>query len=120
MDTIDLTTEYTPREWEVCEIEINGEYRTLKEILSQEEVGLFSCGANSSIAIDHFEKTGSVEGLFFFDTEQIFMDLDKVYGQMDLGKLTQVWKDHPVGSLVFVVAKGAPEGKFTVGVEKIS
>lgn len=122
MSAIDLEKEYTPRNWKVYELEIGDDYRTLRELLtSTEETGLKSCGSSSEVAIDHFKRTGSVEGLFFFDTEQIFMDLDDVvYGQMALGKLTQEWRGHPAGSLVFAVAKGVDEGKFTIGVEKIS
>ena len=122
MGVIDLEKEYTPRNWAVYELEIGVEYRTLRELLtSTEETGLKSCGSSSQVAIDHFERTGSIEGLFFFDTEQVFMDLDDVvYGQMALGKLTQEWRGHPAGSLVFAVTKGVDEGKFTIGVEKVS
>ena len=121
MGVIDLEKEYTPRNWAVYELEIGVEYRTLRELLtSTEETGLKSCGSSSQVAIDHFERTGSIKGLFFFDTEQVFMDLDGVYGQLNLGKLTQEWRGHPAGSLVFAIAKGVDEGKFTIGVEKVS
>lgn len=121
MDKIDLEMQYTPKEWVVYELEIHGEYKVLKEILSsKEEVGLILCGSDSEVAKGHFERTGSVKKLFFFDTEQILMNLDKCYGTMGFGGLTQEWRGHPVGSLVFVVAKGVEEGNFTVGVAKAS
>lgn len=114
---MDLTMLYTPREWKVYELEIRCEaYEELRALLLPTD--LKSCGADSQYAKNHFMRTGSVDGLFFFDTEQIFMDMDKTYGEMALGHLSQKWGLHPEGSLVFVVAKGAGEGKFTVGVEK--
>lgn len=114
---MDLTMKYIPREWDVYEVEIDGEYRLLRELL--EKADLISCGSDSKLAQERFGHTGSIEGLFFFDVEQIFMNLDKsTYGVMNIGVLTEEWRDHPIGSLVLVVAKGAPEGKFTVGVEK--
>jgi len=114
---MDLTMLYVPKEWAVCEVDI-GEYQELRFILGPTEFK--SCGSDSCLAMEYFTRRGSVEGLFFFDTEQIFMNLDKVYGEMALGRLEREWRGHPVGSLVFIVAKGVDEGKFTVGVEKKS
>lgn len=118
MDAVDLERQYTPRDWEVYELEIDSEWRELQKLT--ETTGLTSCGASSAFALDHFKRTSSIDGLFFYDTEQIFMDLDTVYGELFLGKLTQEWRGHPVGSLVFAVTRITEKSKFTVAVERTS
>lgn len=117
MNWEELEREYTPREWDVYEVEIDVEYRDLQGILGV-ETGLECCGSGSQVSKDHYRRTGTIDGLFLFDLEEILMDMDKTYGVMEFGKLTREWRGHPVGSLVLVVAKGAENRKFTVGVEK--
>ena len=95
-----LEREYTPHKWKMYELYITNECRGLENILEKTE--LDSCGAGSQVSIDHFHRTGSVDGLFFYDTEQIFMDLDKIYGVMKFGRLTREWRGHPIGALVLI------------------
>ncbi len=117
---LDLTLKYTPREWILEEVTITQELRDLDACLSTEqESGLTSCGSDSEYARRRYEQTGSLDGLFFYDTEQIMMGCGRShFGQMRLGRLISSWRGYTPGTLIFVIAKGVDEGKFTVGIEK--
>jgi hypothetical protein len=110
---IDLISLYNFHTWEVRQVKIGEEFKALQNIL--DDCGLRSCAAESALALNYYNKTGTIKGLFFFDAEQVFMDLDKCYGEMALGILKQDWRDYPAGSLVFAVAK-IDGGCFTVGI----
>lgn len=76
---------------------------------------LFMCAAESVRAAEHYGRTGSAEGLFFFDLEQLLaMDLDQTYGPADLGTLGQPWRGHPAGALAFSCYQGVTEQPPTI------
>lgn len=121
LDGLDLTEIYETRKWKIYEVEIgSAEYDGICNLVgSEKEMGLRVCGASSPVALDWFDERNSVEGLFFYDTEQESMGLGAVYGVMDYGRLTEAWRGHPVGAIVMMVAKGVEDHKFTVCVEEV-
>lgn len=118
MPEIDLIDLYTPHNWKVHQVRINDEFKSLREIVGQ-ECNLKSCASDGGFAVDYYKRNGTIRGLFFFDVEQVFMDLDGCYGEMMLGRLQSPWRGHAPGSLVFAVAKGVDEGFFMVGVAAV-
>ncbi len=121
LEGLDLTEIYETRKWKIYEVEIGSEeYYSLQEVIGSEaELGLKVCGASSEVALDWFDHRNSVEGLLFYDTEQEVMGLGAVYGVMAYGRLIEAWRDHSVGAIVMMVAKGVKERKFTVCVEDV-
>ncbi|OGZ58699.1 MAG: hypothetical protein A3B96_00180 [Candidatus Spechtbacteria bacterium RIFCSPHIGHO2_02_FULL_43_15b] len=115
----DLTLLYTPREWCVYVLASATEWqKELRPLLKPEET-LISCGSSSEVAHNYYRRNGSVAGLFFFDTEQIFMFNDeRTFGEAFLGRLAESWRDHLPGSLVFAVYRGIDKGSLTIGVSK--
>lgn len=122
LDGLDLTEIYKPRKWKMYEVEIGGvEYNHLCDcdiVGREEDLGLKVCGASSPMALDWFDKKNSVDGLLFYDTEQVAMGLDSVYGVMLSGPLLKEWRGHSVGAIVLMITKGVHEGKFTVCIEE--
>jgi len=71
---------------------------------------LLVCGEGSPLAESRWNRSRSLEGLLFYDVEQLLaMDLDTVYGVDEVGILTNEWKGHPVGSLAMSIFKGVNE-----------
>ena len=72
---------YQPKDWAVYVVQLPSEdYTSLTEsIRPVADYELFSCGAESQAAADHWKRTGDVDRLFFYDLEQLWaMNFDVV------------------------------------------
>ncbi|MDO8600461.1 MAG: hypothetical protein Q7R73_02445 [bacterium] len=109
-----MSREYEPKTWKTYEIVMGSEEsRELDSLLT--ESTLVSCGEESPLALDHWERARSTKDLFFYDTEQVLgMNMDKIYGVDRFGVLTKEWRGHPAGSLVFSVYSGVEKNPPTV------
>lgn len=107
---------YQPKNWKKYEVVVHSEqYKKLSSLLA--ESNLECCGEESDVAMRVFNRNHSVEGLFFFDTEQILgMDMDKAYGVDRFGILIAEWMGHSAGSLILSVYSGAEKDPPTVTV----
>jgi len=115
-------TPYQPREWTVYQVFVpSDDWLTLTESLRRvEDHELLVCGAESEMAAERWKEKNSVDGVLFYDIEQLWaMNLDVVYGA-DVGILTEEWKAHPAGSLVMTTYRGvrAEPRYMTIGVAK--
>lgn len=111
---------YVPKQWVTYDLAMSSqEYKELMALL--EESSLCVCGEESEMAVNHWRRNKSLDGLLFYDTEQILgMNMDKVYGVSEIGVLKREWKGHPAGSLVMSVYSRVREDPpvVTVGVAK--
>lgn len=103
---------YEPKKWSVYTVAVSSpENQTLHASLRRlGDEELLVCGAESEAAARHWKRNHSVEGVLFYDAEQLLaMEFDRVYGVSVVGILTAEWNGHPVGSLVMSVFKGVTE-----------
>ena len=110
--------EYEPRNWvAVYELPFapgdGGEYEDLTGMIEKPPFSI--CAAESVAAESYWRQNQTVEGLFFYDFEQMAMecsgfDLDLVnavvWGPSDIGVLMQEWRGQPAGSLIYSFYRG--------------
>ena len=108
--------QYETKSWTKYEVTVwSDDYKKLSSLFEKSD--LVCCGEESPMAEEFWELVHSVEGLFFYDTEQIIgMGMDAVYGVSDFGILTKEWRGNPAGSLVLSVYSGVTKNPPTVTV----
>lgn len=109
---------YETREWVVHELPWSNDKRSYPPVCPL-KIHFTVCGAESQYAAAHWRNAKSLDGVFYYDMEQMAAGLDTTYG-MDYEQpkaLAVDWKDHKAGALVVRIFKGVMEGKVTFLVE---
>jgi hypothetical protein len=97
-----LIDHYNMHIWRhVSQVEIGGpQYTSLLKCVAPPH--LICYGSDSALATRYFAEHHDAEGLFLYDVEELLaLDLDKVYGVVIFGVLSESWENEPAGSLVF-------------------
>ena len=94
---------YKTRKWRVYKVPISSP--DADKPPRETAVDFKVCGSDSEEA----ERLREDSKRFYYDWEQIVADLDKIYGVVDLYRLTADWKDHKNGALVLEVCAGVQE-----------
>lgn len=111
--------DYTPRDWAVVEVAFDVDF---KDSVQTSPLAENACGIDSEMA-DRLEKRGAEP--FYYDVEQVFAGIDKVYGLSDLFVTTKdfTFPDGTVareGALIYAIHRLDFDAKTrTVLVEKI-
>ena len=106
---VDLSTLYTPHEWDVKEGVTRDEF--LRMVEETEESDLIIWSSDSERAQKYFKQYKNIENIFFIDMEEIMMGFETLYGPHSL-------RNNSEGKLLLFLYKGAGNGTFTVATEK--